>query len=146
EVGRPVRMGTGFLVRLRGGTDGDAGCFVLTNAHVIGDPDRPAIPTSDGASVRFEGFDAEKTFPIQEIVWTSPTGLYDATLLRIGGCPIEIEPVPIKRQLPAAASGSRLYVIGHPRGNELSFSFQDNRLLDYGSLTTDDPRLKDVVR
>lgn len=146
EVGRPVRMGTGFLVRLRGGTDGDAGCFVLTNAHVIGDPDRPAIPSIDGASVRFEGFDAEKTFPIQEIVWTSPTGLYDATLLRIGSCPIEIEPVPMKRQLPDSSSGSRLYVIGHPRGNELSFSFQDNRLLDYGSLTTEDPRLKNVVR
>jgi len=143
-VGRSVRMGTGFLVRLRGGPD--AGCFVLTNAHVIGDPDRPAIPALDGASVRFEGYDADKTFPIREIVWTSPAGLYDATLLRIEGCPAEIEPVPMKRQLPAATSGCRLYVIGHPRGSELSFSFQDNRLLDHGRLTAGDQRQKDVIR
>jgi len=146
DVGRPTRMGTGFLVRVRGGTAGDGGCYVLTNAHVIGDPVHAAIPSLDGASVRFEGYDAGRAFPIREIVWTSPFQFCDATLLRIEGCPSDIEPLPMKKQLPTAASGTRLYVIGHPRGNELSFSFQDNRLLDHGNCATDDSRQKAVVR
>jgi hypothetical protein len=145
EVGRPVRMGTGFLVRLKSNTGTDAGCFVLTNAHVIGDPSRPAIPSIDGASVRFEGYDPDKTFPIKAIVWTSPISTHDATILEIENCPIDLKPIPVNRQLPGAASRSRLYVIGHPRGNELSFSFQDNRLLDHEGPTTGRPRQNGVV-
>jgi len=145
EVGRPVRMGTGFLVRLKNKEGGDAGCFVLTNAHVIGDPSRPAIPSFGAASVRFEGYDPDRAFPIKDIVWTSPVDKHDATILRIDGCPLDIQPIPMNRQLPEPGSRSRLYVIGHPRGNELAFSFQDNHLLDHEGPTTGRPRQNGVV-
>jgi hypothetical protein len=81
EVGRPIRMGTGFLLRLKNKEGGDAGCFVLTNGHVIGDPSHPAIPSIKGASVRFEGHDPERTFPVKDIIWTSPVSKHDATIL-----------------------------------------------------------------
>jgi hypothetical protein len=146
EVGRPARMGTGFLVGLRNtGGGGDAGFFVLTNAHVLGDPALAAIPSINGASVRFEGHDPEVMFSIKRIVWTSPVSQHDATLLEIEKCPADIKPIPVSRELPEATSRSRLYVIGHPRGNELAFSFQDNRLLDHEGPRAGRPRQPGVV-
>jgi hypothetical protein len=148
ELNRPVRMGTGFLVKLRNRkTGGDAGCFVLTNAHVIGDPSPSgaAIPSIDSASVRFEGHDPEQTIPIKEIVWSSPVGRHDATVLRIDGCPADIKPIPMCRQFPPTDGGSPLYVIGHSGGNELAFSFRDNRLLDHEASPTGRPGQAGVV-
>ena len=146
ELGLPVRMGTGFLVNLRNRKTGhDAGCFVLTNAHVIGDPSRPAIPLVDNASVRFEAYDPDKTFPIKEIVWTSPVSRHDATILSIEGCPADIKPIPMNSRLPVADSGDPLYVIGHSGGNELSFSFRDNQLLDHEGPAAGRPRQNGVV-
>ena len=135
-----MRMGTGFLIRLKNKEGGDAGCFVLTNAHVIGDPFHAAIPSIDAASVRFEGYDPVRTFQISDIVWTSPVTQHDATILKVEDCPTDIKPIPMKRELPKATSASRLYVIGHPRGNELAFSFQDNRLLDHEGPKAGRPR------
>ncbi|WP_316227179.1 MULTISPECIES: serine protease [unclassified Bradyrhizobium] len=146
ELNRPVRMGTGFLVKLKdSNTDGEAGCFVLTNAHVVGDPSGAAIPSIDNASVRFEGYDPDKTFPIKEIVWTSPVSRHDATIVRIDGCPVDIKPIPMTRQLPDAGSANPLYVIGHSGGNELSFSFRDNRLLDHEGAPAGHPHQDGVV-
>jgi hypothetical protein len=146
ELGRPVRMGTGFLVKLRDRKTGqDAGCFVLTNAHVIGDASHPAIPSIEDASVRFEAYDPNKTFPIREIVWTSPFGRHDATILRIDGCPVDLKPIPMNSRLPVADSGDPLYVIGHSGGNELSFSFRDNQLLDHEGPLAGRPRQHGIV-
>jgi len=146
ELGRPVRMGTGFLVKLKNRKTGqDAGSFVLTNAHVIGDASHPAIPSIEDASVRFEAYDPNKTFPIKEIVWTSPFGRHDATILRIDGCPADLKPIPMNSRLPVADSSDPLYVIGHAGGNELSFSFRDNQLLDHEGPLAGQPRQKGVV-
>jgi hypothetical protein len=146
ELGRPVRMGTGFLVKLRDRKTGHhAGCFVLTNAHVIGDASHPAIPLIDNASVRFEAYDPDKTFPIKEIVWTSAVSRHDATIVSIDGCPTDLEPIPMNSRLPVADSGDPLYVIGHSGGNELSFSFRDNQLLDHEGPLAGRPRQKGVV-
>jgi Trypsin-like peptidase domain len=146
EVGSLVRMGTGFLVKLRDCKTGqETGCFVLTNAHVIGGTSRPAIPLIDKTAVRFEAYDAVRTFPINEIFWTSRFGRHDATILSIDGCPTEIEPIPMNSRLPAADSGDPLYVIGHSGGNELSFSFRDNQLLDHEGPLDGRPREKGVV-
>jgi hypothetical protein len=146
EVGSLVRMGTGFLVKLRDCKTGEnAGCFVLTNAHVIGGTSRPAIPLIDNAAVRFEAYDANKTFPIKEIVWTSRFGRHDATIVSIDGCPTDLEPIPMNSRLPVADCGDPLYVIGHSGGNELSFSFRDNQLLDHEGPLDGRPREKGVV-
>lgn len=148
ELNRPVRMGTGFLVKLRNRkTGGDAGRFVLTNAHVIGDPtpSGAVIPSINSASVRFECYDAERIFPIKEIVWSSPVGRHDATLLRIDSCPADIKPIPVCRHFPPADGGSPLYVIGHSGGNELAFSFRDNQLLDHEAAPTGRPGQAGVI-
>ncbi|WP_398472911.1 trypsin-like peptidase domain-containing protein [Tardiphaga sp.] len=146
EIGRPVRMGTGFLIELRNIESGvNAGFYVLTNAHVIGDPSRPAIPSINEACVRFEGHDPDETYAIESIVWTSPPARHDATILKIRNCPAGIKPIPLRRALPDANSGTRIYIIGHPRGNELAFSFEDNRLLDHEGPTAGRPREAGVV-
>jgi S1-C subfamily serine protease len=146
ELGRPVRMGTGFLVKLRVRKTGqDAGCFVLTNAHVIGGAFRPTIPLIDKASVRFEFYDPDKTFPIKGIVWTSPVSRHDAAIVSIDACPADLKPIPMNSRLPVADSGDPLYVIGHSGGNELSVSFRDNQLLDHEGPSAGRPRQNGVV-
>jgi V8-like Glu-specific endopeptidase len=142
----PRREGTGFLVKVRTCDQADVGCFVLTNAHVIGDPDASvvAVESYKNATVRFEGYDAKRDFPIKGIRWTSPYAKHDATLVEIDGCPQELEPIPVTASLPAPASGRRLYIIGHAGGNELAFSFEDNRLLDHEANTAS-PRQDGVI-
>jgi hypothetical protein len=126
------RIGTGFLVR---GADlglpaGDE-LLVLTNAHVINPLGAtPGIRPED-AEVVFEAADGQGPFPVSEIVWTSPIEAHDATLVRLARPVIGIPPLPIARALPMLDEGPRVYVIGHPGGRDLAFSFQDNEPIDH---------------
>jgi Trypsin-like peptidase domain len=143
----PRRVGTGFLIKVRARAGGDVGCFVLTNAHVIGDPDPTivAVQSYTDATIRFEGYDTTRDFKIKSIPWLSPFARHDAALLEIEGCPGDIEPIPVTANLPPAHSGRRLYIIGHAGGNELSFSFEDNQLLDHEGLPDGHPRQQGVI-
>jgi hypothetical protein len=130
-------VGTGLLVR---GGDlqpalGDE-LVLLTNAHVVSDdPAQRAAVTSDEAEVTFEALAEPGGAPprhrVRELVWTSAPGALDASLLRLDPPPVGIEPCPVAKNLPTADDSQRVYVIGHPLGGELSFSLQDNRLLDH---------------
>jgi Trypsin-like peptidase domain len=140
----PRRVGTGFLVKVKTCGGDNVGCFVLTNAHVIGDLDPKAIPYQE-AIVRFEGHDPTTNFKIKSVPWASPITMLDATLLEIEGCPTDIEPIPITMTLPNAASERRLYIIGHAGGNELAFSFEDNQLLDHEGPPDGHPRRQGVI-
>jgi hypothetical protein len=143
----PRRVGTGFLVRVKTRGGEDVGYFVLTNAHVIGDPDpkEVAVQSYQEAIVRFEGYDPTRDFKIKSVPWVSPITVLDATLLEIDGCPADIEPIPITMTLPNAASERRLYIIGHAGGNELAFSFEDNQLLDHEGPPDGHPRRQGVI-
>ena len=139
SVGRVVAklgdgIGTGFL--LPGSelnpTWGDGAVFV-TNAHVISNDPEVDARTPDQVEVTFEAHEGSEGAPhdVTEIVRTSPPGLLDYTVARLAGVPHCTDKYPLHRRLPVADSGSRLYVIGHPKGGSLSFSFQDNELLDH---------------
>jgi hypothetical protein len=130
-------VGTGFLVR-GGDLHGPLGdeFVLLTNAHVVSDdPAQRAAVTSDEAEVTFEALAEPGGAPprhrARELVWSSAPGALDASLLRLDPPPVGIEPCPIAKNLPTSNDSQRVYVIGHPLGGELSFSLQDNRLLDH---------------
>ncbi|MDW9433491.1 DUF4071 domain-containing protein [Sinorhizobium meliloti] len=138
-------VGTGFLVRGRDLHEplGDE-LFLLTNAHVVSDsPEQRGALRSDKASITFEATaDSDRTarrHRVHEITWNSPPELLDTSLLRFVEPPIGIEPCPVSDSLPVTDEDQRVYVIGHPLGGELSFSLQDNRLLDHEGPTTGKP-------
>jgi hypothetical protein len=126
------RVGTGFLVRARdlGREPGDE-LLVLTNFHVV-NPEgiEPGIQPAD-VEVIFEAADANRVYTVAELLCSSPIAECDASLLRLAQPIAAIEPLPFARALPTVDPDARVYVIGHPGGRDLSFSFQDNELLDH---------------
>lgn len=137
-------VGTGFLVK---GSDlnpdlGDE-LFILTNAHVVSDPPYQDAddPTKTAAhpsevSISFEIATATdgQTYSVKEVVWQSMPHVLDASLLRLQtDLRGVLEPLNFTSNLPALnpKRPQRVYIIGHPGGGEISFSFQDNKLLDY---------------
>ncbi len=122
--------GTGFLLR---GTDLDErlgnGLFLMTNAHVISDDaDVPAL-RPDEVVITFQALDeAHQEYEVDDVLFTSPPGALDATLVKLNQPVIGIKPYPLHTRLPTP-NRARVYVIGHPQGGTLSFSLQDNLLI-----------------
>lgn len=145
RIGRDVSRGdgTGFLVR---GRDlhaplGDE-LFLLTNAHVISTvPEhRPAVPRFADARVTFEAAgsngDPGREYRIAEVLAVSGPAEYDFALLRLNpafSAAPPVAPYELATDLPVNDGKERVYIIGHPGGGTLSFSMQDNLLLDYDS-------------
>jgi tetratricopeptide (TPR) repeat protein len=126
-VGDP--WGTGFIVR---GSDFGRGeeLLLLTNEHVLSATHNRALRAGN-AQATFETAPERVGVKCAEIVWSDRT--LDATLARfdatlVGIDPIELDPTT---ELPDRDDTSRVYVIGHPLGGRLSFSLNDNLLLDY---------------
>jgi S1-C subfamily serine protease len=139
--GEPFRrVGTGFLIR---GGDfrpawGDE-LFVLTNAHVVSDNAQDGALARDEACIKFEAVDANVRYDFESIVWSSPKTELDATILRLKQPVAGFKHLPAARNLPIADGKQRVYVIGYPGGGDLSFSFQDNILLEHEGPTTGHP-------
>ena len=141
------RIGTAFLVRA-----GDLGrapaneLLVLTNFHVVNqDGVSPGI-RPDAAEIVFEAKGPERRHRVERILWTSPPERHDASLLRLVD-PVEgIEPLSLATMLPDLGGNARVYVIGHPRGGALAFSFQDNELLDHEGPPDGKPQIDGVCR
>jgi S1-C subfamily serine protease len=132
-------FGTGFLIRgedLHPALTGEA--LLITNAHVISsDPDvRKRFPPGtppERTRVRFEGReDADKTYAVKQVLWTSPPEQLDASVLRLETSVPCDPPYPLAVSMPVADQ-DRVYVIGHPQGGTLSISIQDNRVVDVHS-------------
>ena len=152
------RLGSGFLVRA-----GDLGLtaqpdelLFLTNHHVVNpEGTTPAIKPAD-AEVVFEASDEPaRAFAVSALLWTSPVSRHDASLLRLQALPAGVRPLPVATDLPALppppdAAGkpprARVYVIGYPGGRELSFSFQDNELIDHEGPDSGKPQIDGVCR
>lgn len=142
RIGRDASRGdgTGFLVRGRDLHEslGDE-LLLLTNAHVISDrPEhKPAVPNFADAGVIFEaagGDGAKKEYRIREVVGRSGPSEYDFALVRLDpafSCDPPVVPYELAADLPANDGKQRVYIIGHPGGGTLSFSMQDNLLLDH---------------
>lgn len=76
---------------------------------------------------------AAESLLVKKIVWQSPSSHHDIAVLRLDRLlPDNVQPLALHRRLPALTQppSSRVYVIGHPNGCEVSFSIQDNLLLD----------------
>lgn len=127
--------GTGFLVRARdvGFADSDELLF-LTNAHVVSNREQDnSLPPGEVCvhfTVRDEETGRRQAHRVR-LVWSSPSWKLDASLLRLDPPVTGIAPCPLAAELPRPGCGSRVYVIGHPRGADLAFSLQDNTLLDH---------------
>lgn len=128
-------IGTGFLVK---GKDlredlGDE-LMVLTNSHVVSNPPVLDAASPNEVTITFEASADETMYEIEEIVWQSPPDQHDASLLRLSPAIDEnAKPMRFSKNLPALDQDKKhgVYIIGHPKGGELSFSFEDNELLDY---------------
>jgi lysozyme family protein len=141
------RVGTGFLVRA-----GDLGLeppeevLFLTNFHVINaNGASPGIRPQD-AEIRFEVADTAPTYSVKEIVWSSPSDLCDASVLRLSEPVTAVEVLSVAEELPPLDSHPRVYVIGYPGGRDLSFSFEDNELLDHEGPPGGHPPIPGVCR
>ena len=147
------RVGTGFLIRAGDlGLDPPDELMVLTNYHVVNQAGQsPGIPPGE-AQVVFEAAEGSPVFDVKDIVWFAPPDRQDASLLRLQSPVTGIEPMPIAPALPdwpppaGAARAPRVYVIGHPGGRDLSFSFQDNELLGHEGPPSGKPPLEGVCR
>lgn len=137
RIGRELSrgVGTGFLVK---GTSlhsslGDE-LYVLTNSHVVSpNPEVSIAITPEEAIVSFEGLPGAEgqSWAVKKAVFTSPIGELDATLLQLDRPVAGVEGYPVASSLPRRDGQQRVYVVGHPRGGGLSFSLQDNLLLDW---------------
>jgi Trypsin-like peptidase domain/MAP3K TRAFs-binding domain len=126
------RVGTGFLVRA-----GDLGrepadeLLLLTNFHVVNELGVSPGIRPDEAEVAFEAADPGKQYAVAQILWSSPPERHDASLLRLATPVTGIAPLALAAALPVIDDTARVYIVGHPGGRDLAFSFQDNELLDH---------------
>ena len=146
------RMGTGFLVR---GGDfisalGDE-LIVMTNAHVVSDPPVEEALAVDIACIVFEAVDIQREYKFKKVLWQSGLQGCDCTLLRLQEQPADIKPLEISGTMtippiprPEGAPRPLVYIIGYPGGRELTFSFQDNDLLDHEAPPAGKPPKPDV--
>lgn len=131
-----VNGGTGFL--LRAGALSSSlpdGWVVLTNDHVVNDGGRRrGIPSAD-AVVTFEALASRpQGHAVAEVLWHSPVDRLDTTVLRLREPPKgagSLDPYPIASRPPKEPEVERIYAIGHPAAQPLSFSLNDNEFLDY---------------
>lgn len=119
-------LGTGFLIPANGLDPALRGQVLVTNYHVI-----PGMIPHERAVVTFESLDGgRKTYGVKQVLWSSPVDQLDCTVVRLSAQVKGIEPYPVCAAVPAVQK-SRVYVIGHPLGQTLSFSISDNLLIDY---------------
>lgn len=141
------RVGTGFVVRA-----GDLGrspaeeLLLLTNFHVVNQNGASPGIRPQEAEVALEAVDAGKSYAVTEILWNSPPERHDASLLRVQPALEGIAALPLAASLPALDEEARVYVIGHPGGRDLAFSFQDNELLDHEGPPAGKPPIPGVCR
>ena len=129
-------IGTGFLVR--GGDLHPAlgeELVVVTNAHVVSElPDDGGVEPEQ-AVITFEAQTStpsrQSVYRVSKLLWGSPKQHLDTSVLRLEPKVEGKAPCPIAKSLPAPNNDERVYIIGHPKGGEISFSLQDNELLDH---------------
>lgn len=141
------RVGTGFVVRA-----GDLGrsppeeLLILTNFHVVNEHGASPGIRPEEAEVVLEVVDTERAYGVAEILWSSTPDRHDASLLRVKPALEGVNPLPLASSLPALDGEARVYVIGHPGGRDLAFSFQDNELLDHEGPPNGKPQIPGVCR
>src|SRR5262245_59947535 len=126
--------GTGFLMS---GADlcptWGSGPFFLTNSHVISlDPVDQAPLRPLQADVEFTRLNGRPRVRLGELVYSSQRVEMDISILRVVAPP-ESGKLELCPTLPKISDTSmqRVYVVGHPKGQELAVSLYDNSLAEY---------------
>jgi hypothetical protein len=140
------RLGTCFLAESRSLGLSSDGLVALTNHHVVNldGSNNGVLPTA--ATVQFEALEGTPRFDVTELAWFSPADALDASILRLKTTPPGVEPLTASQRLPVRDEHQRVYIIGHPGGLDLAFSFQDNELLDHEGEPGGVPTLAGRVR
>ena len=125
--------GTGFLMSGADLCPGwGNGPFFLTNSHVISlDPVDQSPLRPSQAEVEFTRLNGRPRVKLGELVFSSRRIELDISILQIVAPPnsgkLELCPTPPKI---SEASMQRVYVVGHPKGQELAVSLYDNSLAE----------------
>jgi hypothetical protein len=141
------RVGTGFLVRAGAlGLEPADEPVVLTNFHVVNAEGADPGVRPEDAEIVFEAIDPNCIYTVESVIWSSPPERHDASVLRLQQKAPGIEPLPVAAALPVVEDNARVYIIGHPGGRDLAFSFQDNELLDHEGPPVGQPKIPGVTR
>ena len=132
----PKGVGTGFILPGRALSPiWDGQQVFVTNNHVISKPKGHNIALfPEQATITFDILNEGKTpkrYKVAELLWQSGVTEFDATVLRLDDQVEGTSDFTLTNSLPTQREKDRIYVIGHPKGGELSFSFQDNTLIDF---------------
>jgi hypothetical protein len=140
------RVGTGFLVRARDlGFDPPDELLLLTNFHVVNEQGISPGIRAEEADVTFEAMSPPREHRVT-ILWNSPIERHDASVLRLEPPVSDMAALPVAAALPGLDKKTLVYIIGHPWGRDLAFSFQDNELLDHEDPPTGQPAIAGVCR
>jgi MinD-like ATPase involved in chromosome partitioning or flagellar assembly len=128
ELGHPI--GTCFLVEARDFGFALDEPVLITAAHVLAVEGGRSLPLS-AVEFRFEAAASGglQLRPRQEL-WRSGPEHLDVVIIRLLNPPA-LPGLRLASSLPALDEPERVYLIGHPTGEALSLSLQDNELLDY---------------
>jgi hypothetical protein len=141
------RFGTGFLVKAGAlGLESPDELVILTNFHVVNKEGAGDALTPEAAEVAFEAVDANRAWAVDKILGQSPPDRHDASVLRLQNKVACVAPLPLATALPAVENNAKVYIIGHPGGHDLAFSFQDNELLDHEGPPGGAPQIPGVSR
>lgn len=129
-----LRFGTGFAVQAKDfGVEPPSEILLLTNFHVLNSAGLDGQADFENVEVVFEAVSSQPLkLTIKSILAESDAvnGL-DYALFRINESAEAIKPLRLTTKISAFDSKARVYVIGHPKGNVMQFSLQDNVLLDH---------------
>ena len=127
--------GTGFLLKASQlNRNYGKGLVLLTNAHVISND--PAVRrwsdamTPKQAVVTFQAL-GKQTYRVKKLLWSSQPIELDASVVLLDKPVKKARPYQLAKALPPVQPEERVFIIGHPGGGELSYSLQDNLLLDH---------------
>ena len=159
--------GTGFLVEGEGFSEELAGQYViLTNHHVLHGPeadsellDQKAYENSvpiRKAVAEFHYWNQEpgiRQLKLDRIVYWSPRDELDFAVATLQSQPENAKGLTLSTESGLFGSPNnadpkqrdKVFVVGHPGGKSLSFSFTDNEVVDH-ELTSKEPRLPGVRR
>lgn len=165
ETRGAMTIGTGFLLHGKYIDSSYAGrMFFFTNAHVISDtPERDGSYFQPGKEVEavFDRAPEMGKLTLDRLVWCSSQHEHDVSVFEVD-CPaphiadiMEVQEglPPLKRKVTRLNSRrepetvevkGKVYVVGHPLGGDLSFSLNDNDLIDHegtvGQIPGPEPR------
>ncbi len=148
-------MGTGFLFKGKDLSDRlDNAVYLMTNAHVMTEKNKEGAEpgTLDPQTVRLklEALDLELSCePVTS--WQSPIVKHDTSIVKITSSigdaatlPFAKETLPLDIEDPALArTGTRVSIIGHPKGGDLSLSIVKSLSGAKGLLVDMGPRKPD---